>query len=87
MNNNALDFDDIILLTVRILKENEDIAEKYQARFQYILVDEYQDTNNSQYELIHILAALIFQALLSPGDLNGLRVVQPFDLPLYLFIG
>lgn len=56
MNNNALDFDDIILLTVNILKENEDVAEKYQARFQYILVDEYQDTNNTQYELIDLLA-------------------------------
>ncbi len=56
INNNALDFDDIILLTVQIFKENEDVAEKYQARFQYILVDEYQDTNDSQYELIHILA-------------------------------
>lgn len=55
-NNNALDFDDIIFLTVKILRENTDVAEKYQARFQYILVDEYQDTNNSQYELISIIA-------------------------------
>ncbi|MCH5212340.1 MAG: UvrD-helicase domain-containing protein [Oscillospiraceae bacterium] len=55
-SNNALDFDDIIMLTVKILSENEDIAEKYQAQFQYILVDEYQDTNNSQYELVKILA-------------------------------
>ncbi len=56
MNNNALDFDDLILLTVKILQENADVAEKYQARFQYILVDEYQDTNNTQYELINLLA-------------------------------
>ena len=55
-NNNALDFDDIILLTVRILSENPDILERYQERFEYILVDEYQDTNNSQYVLINLLA-------------------------------
>lgn len=55
-NNNALDFDDIILLTVRILSENPDVLEKYQQRFEYILVDEYQDTNNSQYVLISLLA-------------------------------
>lgn len=53
--NNALDFDDIILLTVDILKNNEDIREKYQEKFKYILVDEYQDTNNAQYELISLL--------------------------------
>lgn len=55
-SNNALDFDDIIMLTLKILKENEDVAEKYQEQFQYILVDEYQDTNNAQYGLIGILA-------------------------------
>ena len=55
-NNNALDFDDIIMLTVKILKEDEDIAEHYQAQFQYILVDEYQDTNHLQYELVMLLA-------------------------------
>lgn len=55
-SNNALDFDDIIRFTVDILSENEDVADKYQARFQYILVDEYQDTNNTQYALINLLA-------------------------------
>lgn len=54
--NNALDFDDIIMLTVKILRENPDVAEEYQEKFQYILVDEYQDTNNTQYALIGILA-------------------------------
>ncbi|MDD6763178.1 MAG: DNA helicase PcrA [Clostridiales bacterium] len=54
--NNALDFDDILMLTVKILKNNPDVAEKYQERFQYILVDEYQDTNNTQYAMIGILA-------------------------------
>ena len=54
--NNALDFDDILFFTVKILKENPEILEKYQNRFQYIMVDEYQDTNNCQYELISMLA-------------------------------
>ena len=54
--NNAVDFDDIILNTVKILSENPDVFSKYQDKFQYILVDEYQDTNNSQYLLINLLA-------------------------------
>lgn len=53
---NALDFDDIIFMTVRLLSENPDILEKYQKRFKYILVDEYQDTNNAQYMLVYLLA-------------------------------
>ncbi len=54
--NNALDFDDIILNTVKILSENPDVLERYQRRFRYIMVDEYQDTNNVQYMLISLLA-------------------------------
>ena len=54
--NNAVDFDDIILNTVKILSENPDVLSKYQDKFRYILVDEYQDTNNSQYLLINLLA-------------------------------
>ena len=57
VHNNALDFDDLIMLSVRILKNNPEVAEHYQAQFHYILVDEYQDTNNLQYEFIKILAA------------------------------
>lgn len=56
MNNNALDFDDIILKTVQILDRHEDVATEYQKKFKYILVDEYQDTNNAQYALIGLLA-------------------------------
>ncbi|MEE0403145.1 DNA helicase PcrA [Megasphaera elsdenii] len=55
--NNAVDFDDLLFLAVRLLQEKEDVREKYQSRFQYILVDEYQDTNHSQYALTKILAA------------------------------
>jgi len=54
--NNALDFDDIINFTVKIFSENPPILEKYQNRFRYIMVDEYQDTNKSQYMLINMLA-------------------------------
>jgi DNA helicase-2/ATP-dependent DNA helicase PcrA len=55
--NNAVDFDDLLFLAVRLLQENEEVRGKYQSRFQYILVDEYQDTNHAQYALTKILAA------------------------------
>lgn len=55
--NNALDFDDLPFLAVRLLEEKDDVREKYQERFQYVLVDEYQDTNHAQYALTKILAA------------------------------
>lgn len=55
--NNAVDFDDLLFLAVRLLQEKEEVREKYQSRFQYILVDEYQDTNHAQYALTKILAA------------------------------
>lgn len=55
--NNALDFDDLLFLAVRLLEEKDDVREKYQERFQYVLVDEYQDTNHAQYALTKILAA------------------------------
>lgn len=55
-DNNALDFDDLIFKTVELFKKRSDILEKYQDRFRYIMVDEYQDTNTSQYQLIRLLA-------------------------------
>lgn len=54
---NALDFDDLILLTVRLLAEHPDVLERYQETFRYIMVDEYQDTNPLQYRLVKLLAA------------------------------
>ena len=54
--NNALDFDDLLMITVAILDEHKEVREKYQQRFNYILVDEYQDTNTAQYELTRLLA-------------------------------
>ena len=54
--NNALDFDDLIFKTVELFKSNKETLEFYQRKFQYIMVDEYQDTNKVQYELIRLLA-------------------------------
>jgi superfamily I DNA/RNA helicase len=54
---NAIDFDDIIMLTVKLLQEHSDVLERWQERFRYIMVDEYQDTNPSQYLFISLLAA------------------------------
>lgn len=51
--NNALDFDDLLLTSVNLLKENEDVLKKYSMRFKHILVDEFQDTNQAQYNLIN----------------------------------
>ena len=56
-DNNMLDFDDLILVTIEVLKENTEILMRYQEKFQYILVDEFQDTNDSQYKLMFMLAA------------------------------
>ena len=56
-DSDALDFDDLIYKTVQLLKTNPGVLEYYQERFRYIMVDEYQDTNTSQYELVRLLAA------------------------------
>jgi DNA helicase II / ATP-dependent DNA helicase PcrA len=53
----ALDFDDLILRTVRLFREHPEVLEHYQERFRYILIDEYQDTNRPQYHLVNLLAA------------------------------
>ncbi len=56
--NNAMDFDDLIYNCIRLFKEHKDVLEKYQFKFKYIMVDEYQDTNYSQYLLIKMLSAM-----------------------------
>ena len=53
---NALDFDDLLLCTIRLFEENPDVLEKWRDRFHYILVDEYQDTNLAQYHIVNLLA-------------------------------
>jgi len=74
---NALDFDDIILLTVRLLLEHEDIRAYYQRKFRYVLVDEYQDTNHLQYLLASTLA----------GGYENICVVGDDDQSIYKFRG
>ncbi len=75
--NNAVDFDDIINLTVRLLQENEDLRTYYQRKFRYVLVDEYQDTNNMQYLLTSLLA----------GGHGNICVVGDDDQSIYRFRG
>ena len=65
--NNALDFDDLIMLTVQLFTDNPDVLARYQERFRYILVDEYQDTNMAQYVLVKLLASR-YQNLCVVGD-------------------
>ena len=53
--NNAVDFDDLLLLTLQLLQSNAEVREKYQNKFDYLMVDEYQDTNHAQYLLTKVL--------------------------------
>ncbi|MDR3542468.1 MAG: UvrD-helicase domain-containing protein [Desulfosporosinus sp.] len=80
-NNNALDFDDIIMLTVRLFQQCEQVFDYYQDKFRYIMVDEYQDTNHAQYMLIKLLASK-YRNLCVVGDddqciLQGMQVSTP----------
>ncbi|MEA3454516.1 MAG: UvrD-helicase domain-containing protein [Candidatus Caldatribacteriota bacterium] len=75
--NNALDFNDLILLTVKLFKERPKILENYQNKFRYILVDEYQDINFAQYQLVKLLS----------GKYNNLFVVGDPDQSIYKFRG
>ncbi len=67
--NNSVDFDDLLRLPVKIFRENKTVLEKYQQRYKYILVDEYQDTNEVQYQLIKLLASK-YCNLFVVGDAN-----------------
>lgn len=53
---NAVDFDDLIVLPIKLFRENPDILQKYRERYKYIMVDEFQDTSHQQYELMHLIA-------------------------------
>ena len=67
--NNAVDFDDLLKRPVLLFLENEDILDKYQERYKYILIDEYQDTNEVQYKLVKMLASK-YRNLFVVGDVN-----------------
>ena len=75
--NNAIDFDDIINFTIKILTENPDILEYYSNKFKYVLVDEYQDTNKSQFTLVTLLAS----------KFGNITVVGDNDQGIYSFRG
>ena len=76
-NADAMDFDDIIFNTVRLLEENPDVLEHYQRQFRYIMVDEYQDTNHAQYKLTSLLA----------DGYRNICVVGDDDQSIYRFRG
>ena len=67
--NNAVDFDDLLKKPVELLMSNEDVLDKYQEKFKYILIDEYQDTNEVQYKLVKLLASK-YRNLFVVGDVN-----------------
>ena len=75
--NNAIDFDDIINFTIKILTENQDILEMYTEKFKYVLVDEYQDTNKAQFTLVTLLAS----------KYGNITVVGDNDQGIYSFRG
>lgn len=76
-SSNALDFDDLIVKAIELLKNNPEILENYQERFRYIMVDEYQDTNTAQFELVRLLAS----------KYRNLCVVGDDDQSIYKFRG
>ncbi|ACY50141.1 ATP-dependent DNA helicase Rep [Vibrio antiquarius] len=74
---NALDFDDLILMPVLLLRNHEDVRQRWQNRIRYLLVDEYQDTNTSQYELVKLIV----------GERGRLTVVGDDDQSIYSWRG
>jgi DNA helicase-2/ATP-dependent DNA helicase PcrA len=75
--NNAMDFDDLLLEAVRLLKSSSEVRERYQRRYRYLLVDEYQDTNRPQYELMKLLA----------GEAKNVCAVGDEDQSIYSWRG
>ena len=76
-DNNLLDFEDLLVLTIKLLETNHELRKFYSKKFQYILVDEFQDTNNVQYKLISLLV----------GEKNNLFIVGDEDQSIYAFRG
>ena len=85
-NNNAIDFDDMLMLCVKLLEQNAEVREKYYSRFEHILVDEFQDTNQAQYNLIKCL----YTNYISEDELpesRSLCVVGDVDQSIYSWRG
>ncbi|MCQ2753961.1 MAG: UvrD-helicase domain-containing protein [bacterium] len=83
-NNNAIDFDDMLLLTVKLLEQNPEVRTKYYNKFQHILVDEYQDTNLAQYKLVNALYTNLQSEI--PEE-RSLCVVGDVDQSIYSWRG
>jgi DNA helicase-2/ATP-dependent DNA helicase PcrA len=83
-NNNAIDFDDMLMLTVKLLEQNEDVRRQYYERFQHIMVDEYQDTNLAQYNLVNMLYTNLSKEV---PDERSLCVVGDVDQSIYSWRG
>ena len=83
-NNNAIDFDDMLLITVKLLEQNQEVREKYYKKFQHILVDEYQDTNQAQYQLVKALYTNLQPKI---PETRSLCVVGDVDQSIYSWRG
>ena len=83
-NNNAIDFDDMLLLTVKLLEQSKEVRQLYYDRFQHILVDEFQDTNMAQYKLINMLYTNLEPEI---PDERSLCVVGDVDQSIYSWRG
>ncbi len=83
-NNNAIDFDDMLLITVKLLEQNPEVREKYYKKFQHILVDEYQDTNQAQYQLVKALYTNLKPDI---PETRSLCVVGDVDQSIYSWRG
>lgn len=83
-NNNAIDFDDMLMLCVKLLEQNSEVREKYYNRFQHILVDEFQDTNQAQYNLVKALYTNNLDTILKT---RSLCVVGDVDQSIYSWRG
>lgn len=83
-NNNAIDFDDMLMLCVKLLEQNPEVRKKYYDKFQHILVDEYQDTNQAQYQLVK---ALYTNLLPEIPETRSLCVVGDVDQSIYSWRG
>ncbi len=78
--NNSMDFDDLLLKPIELFQHNENILEKYQYRFQYLLVDEYQDTNRAQYVLINLLAKRFKNICVVGDDAQSIYAFRGADI-------
>ena len=83
-NNNAIDFDDMLMLCVKLLEQNAEVRKKYYDKFQHILVDEYQDTNQAQYQLVKALYTNLQQDI---PESRSLCVVGDVDQSIYSWRG